>query len=84
MLPGNGRITGLRRRTRPRPGAARREEIRVIRIDREKCVGCGGCVDLCPRTAICFVKDRAFVDVQLCLECRTCVNVCPVKAPSEV
>jgi len=56
----------------------------VIRIDREKCVGCGGCVDLCPRTAICFIKDRAFVDVELCLECKTCVNVCPVKAPNEV
>ncbi len=53
----------------------------MIRIDRETCVGCGGCVDLCPRTAICFIKDRAFVDVALCLECKTCVNVCPVKAP---
>ncbi len=56
----------------------------MIRIDREECVGCGGCVDLCPSTAICFIKDRAFIDVELCLECKTCVNVCPVKAPAEV
>ena len=56
----------------------------MIRVDREKCVGCGGCVDLCPRTAIKFTKDRASVDTQLCLECKTCVKVCPVKAPQEV
>jgi Fe-S-cluster-containing hydrogenase component 2 len=56
----------------------------MIRVDREKCVGCGGCVDLCPRTAIKFIKDRASVDTQLCLECQTCVKVCPVKAPQEV
>ena len=56
----------------------------MIQIDREKCVGCGGCVDLCSRTAICFVEDRAFIDVELCSECKTCVNVCPMKAPEEV
>jgi len=56
----------------------------MIQVNREVCVGCGGCVDLCPRTAIRFVKDRAFVASELCLECRTCVQVCPVKAPREV
>ena len=61
-------------------GRAKRRRI-VIQIDRETCVGCGGCVDLCPRTAICFIEDRAFIDVELCLECKTCVNVCPVQAP---
>ena len=56
----------------------------MIQVDREKCVGCGGCVDLCPRTAIRFGKDRAFIDVDLCLECKTCVQVCPMKAPDEL
>ncbi|MFC1591080.1 4Fe-4S binding protein [Thermodesulfobacteriota bacterium] len=56
----------------------------MIGINREKCVGCGGCVDLCPRTAICFVRDRARVQRGLCLECRTCVKVCPMKAPQEI
>jgi len=56
----------------------------MIRIDREKCVGCGGCVDLCPVTAIRFVDDKAFIDVDICCECKTCVNVCPMKAPEEV
>ena len=56
----------------------------MIHIDREKCVGCGGCVDLCPAAAIRFVKDRARIGNQLCLECTTCVRVCPMKAPAEV
>ena len=56
----------------------------MIRIDRKKCVGCGGCVDLCPRAAIGFVKDRALITQSLCLECKTCVNVCPLKAPDAV
>jgi electron transport complex protein RnfB len=56
----------------------------MVRVARDTCVGCGGCVDLCPRTAIRFVKDRAFIESALCLECKTCVKVCPVKAPQEI
>ena len=52
-------------------------------IDREKCVGCGGCIDLCPPAAIRLVKDRADVDTEICLECGTCVNVCPLQAAQE-
>ncbi len=56
----------------------------MIRIDRQKCVGCGGCVDLCPRAAIGFLEDFALINKVLCLECRTCVKVCPMKAPQEI
>jgi ferredoxin len=56
----------------------------MLHIDREKCLGCGGCVDLCPAAAIRFVRDRAHIGELLCLACRTCVRVCPVKAPAEV
>ena len=56
----------------------------MIKIDVDKCVGCGGCIDLCPATAISLVNDRSFVDVDLCLECETCVKVCPVRAPEKV
>ena len=56
----------------------------MIRIDRQKCVGCGGCVDLCPRAAIGLFEDFALINTDLCLECRTCVKVCPMKAPQEV
>lgn len=56
----------------------------MVKIDVDTCVGCGGCIDLCPATAICLVNDRSRIDVDLCLECLTCVKVCPVKAPQAV
>ena len=56
----------------------------MIKVDVDKCVGCGGCIDLCPATAISLVNDRSWVDVDLCLECETCVKVCPVRAPEKV
>jgi len=56
----------------------------MVKIDVDRCVGCGGCIDLCPATAISLIKDRSYVDIDLCLECFTCVRVCPVKAPQQV
>ena len=56
----------------------------MIRIDRKLCTGCGGCVDLCPRTAIGIFENFALINTGLCLECRTCVKVCPMNAPQEV
>ena len=53
----------------------------MIQIDAEKCVRCGGCVDLCPTTAIYFDNDVVIIDPDICLECETCIKVCPVRAP---
>ena len=61
-----------------------KEVVCMVKIDVETCVGCGGCIDLCPATAISLVNDRSRIDVDLCLECLTCVKVCPVKAPQVV
>ncbi len=55
----------------------------MIRIDREKCVGCGGCIDLCPAIAISMINDVVTIDPALCTECKICVKVCPMRAPSE-
>ena len=60
------------------------EDIFMIKVDIDKCVGCGGCIDLCPATAISLVNDKSYVNADLCLECETCVKVCPVKAPQIV
>jgi len=56
----------------------------MIKIDLDKCVGCGGCIDLCPMIAISMVTDQAKIDNTLCVECKICVRVCPVKAPTEI
>ena len=52
--------------------------------DSEKCVGCGGCIDLCPSTAISMINDVVTIDADLCTECSICVKVCPMRAPHVV
>lgn len=51
---------------------------RYAQVDKSRCVACGACTKLCPRTAIgvyrgCFAK----VDAQLCVGCGRCAGVCP-------
>ncbi len=29
----------------------------MVSIDTEKCLGCGGCIDLCPAIAISMIND---------------------------
>ena len=53
----------------------------MIHIAPDKCVGCGGCIDLCPSIAISMIDDLVTIDDQLCTECGICVKVCPMKAP---
>ena len=53
----------------------------MVKIDSDKCVGCGGCIDLCPSIAISMIDDLVIIDDQLCTECGICVKVCPMNAP---
>jgi ferredoxin len=55
----------------------------MIRIDQDKCTGCGGCIDLCPVIAISMIDDRVLIDNDTCTECKICVKACPVNAPKE-
>jgi NAD-dependent dihydropyrimidine dehydrogenase PreA subunit len=52
----------------------------MVVIDAEKCVGCGGCIDL----AISMINDVVTIDADLCTECSICVKVCPMRAPHAV
>ncbi len=53
----------------------------MVKIDSDKCVVCGGCIDLCPAIAISMIDDLVIIDDQLCTECGICVKVCPMNAP---
>ncbi len=50
------------------------------KVDVEKCIGCGDCVDECPTDAITMKDDKAVVDEEACIDCGACVDVCPSEA----
>jgi heterodisulfide reductase subunit A2 len=51
----------------------------VAKIDEESCVGCMGCMNVCPYDAIIFDKDKGVCQVQdiLCKGCGNCASTCP-------
>lgn len=50
-----------------------------LKIDKQKCIGCGKCVDLCPMGNISMTDDKA-VSGDRCTMCYRCVNNCPKQA----
>ncbi len=52
-----------------------------VEINKEKCTGCGTCIDACPVNAI-KVEDNKAVISDDCIDCGACVNQCPVEAIS--
>jgi ferredoxin len=50
-----------------------------MKIDEEKCTGCGICLDYCNVDAITLLNDKARIDSDVCVECWVCYRnrVCP-------
>ena len=55
----------------------------AVKIDKETCIGCGACVDVCPVTALEMVNDKAKCDEATCIDCGACISTCPTQAISE-
>lgn len=53
-----------------------------IRIDREICCVCGGCVGICPAEALILTHAGLHLDEAACTACGLCVAFCPVRAVS--
>ncbi|MCD6346647.1 MAG: glycyl-radical enzyme activating protein [Bacteroidales bacterium] len=47
---------------------------------KNKCIGCGTCVDECPVNALTLTADGIVTDTDLCTLCGRCADVCPTLA----
>ncbi len=52
----------------------------AVKVNKEKCVGAGACVEACPVDAIKVVDNKAVVDEDTCIDCGACVDACPSNA----
>ncbi len=50
------------------------------KIDKEKCTGCGSCVEECPSEAIKMVNEKAVIDSEACIDCGVCVDACTTES----
>lgn len=54
-----------------------------MKIDPSKCVGCHGCIAVCPMGAITPANDgKCQIDQSKCVSCGGCVPMCPMQAIS--
>jgi len=52
-----------------------------VKIDTEKCIGCGTCVDVCPVGVWELVGEKASpVNADECIACHACETQCPENA----
>lgn len=54
----------------------------IIKMDANRCIGCGLCVQDCPANNILISNKKAVIKAQDCIKCGHCVAVCPKSAVS--
>ncbi len=52
----------------------------VPRVNRELCVGCGKCLEVCPSDAIDTSQGYARINEEFCEECGVCSAFCTYRA----
>ncbi len=48
-------------------------------VEKQKCDGCGECIDVCPADTIILENDKAYITID-CIECGECVSRCLAEA----
>lgn len=55
----------------------------TLRLDEDKCTGCGMCVEVCPHGVLEMNSKKVRItDRDACMECGACVKNCPFSAIS--
>ena len=57
------------------------KNVATLELDREACIGCGACTEVCPHQVFSLDGGKAAIgDADLCMECGACMVNCPVAA----
>lgn len=57
--------------------------VTTLSLNRQKCTGCGRCVEVCPHEVFMLKNKKAeIIEKDLCMECGACAKNCPVGAIS--
>ncbi|MBN2212007.1 MAG: 4Fe-4S binding protein [Sedimentisphaerales bacterium] len=52
----------------------------AVKVDLDKCNGCGSCVEACPADALSLDGDKVCINEDNCIDCGVCIDECPVNA----
>ena len=57
------------------------KDVVTLKLDREKCVGCGMCLVVCPHEVLSMNNGHVRIEKRdLCMECGACARNCPTDA----
>lgn len=57
------------------------KNVSTLKLESEKCIGCGMCVDVCPHQILVMNSGKVTVkDKDMCMECGACAKNCPTSA----
>jgi ferredoxin len=58
-------------------------DVVTLKLDEEKCIGCGTCLLVCPRAVLSPANGKIEIaNRDACMECGACSRNCPVEALS--
>ncbi len=59
------------------------KNVSTLKLDEEKCTGCGACLEVCPHEVLVMNSKRVHIrNRDACMECGACSRNCPFEAVS--